>query len=218
MPIELKDSDSAAADPRSGKATTPARSLSRFLAIGTLLSTTEEFLTIVLLRGDIKTWLFTLLILFPVSLVSIYVTGAALARTRLRQQSIDSIRFLISGGVGLAIEWFIIGLSPWSNPSANPIVMSLFQLGMFSFWASVGFVPWLFVQDDTLAVTTRNSLLRFFVRYFTAVFVAAILTPRRLRFALIIPTVILGFMVVAGKCIRYILLAGRRTGIRRQTI
>ncbi len=41
--------------------------------------------------------------------------------------------YVISGVIGLTIEWLIIGLSPWSNPAANPLLILILQVGIFSF-------------------------------------------------------------------------------------
>lgn len=41
---------------------------------------------------------------------------------------------LLGGFLGLMIEWFLIGNSPWGNPSAM-------QWAMFAFWACMALVP-----------------------------------------------------------------------------
>jgi len=41
--------------------------------------------------------------------------------------------YVISGVIGLTTEWLIIGLSPWSNPAANPLLILILQVGFFSF-------------------------------------------------------------------------------------
>jgi hypothetical protein len=174
----------------------------RFLAVGTVLSATEEFLTVVILRRDFGAWLFTLLVLFPAYLTIICLIGKALEYWY-RGVVLERARFALPGVIGLAIEWFLIGLSPWSNPAAIPILMLLFQAAMFSFWATVGYAPWLFVTESSRAARARKRIRAFGVRWFTVVYLAALLAPRGAKFAVIVPSVGVGYMALAALCVGY---------------
>ncbi|HEY2979562.1 MAG TPA: hypothetical protein VGJ22_00145 [Anaerolineales bacterium] len=165
----------------------------RFVLVGTFFSTVEEFLTVVVLKHDLASFVFTLLVLFPVFLTFAFLSSRLFNRLLRREPARDIAHFVIYGVFGLMIEWFLIGLAPWSDPSANPILMALFQFGMFSFWATVGFAPRLFISGAELARETRASILRFYIPYFALTYVVALTVPIELRFVAIIGLVIFGY-------------------------
>src|SRR6187431_1425256 len=120
------------------------KSFAKFIGVGSLFATVEEFLTIVILKHDVGSYVFTLIILFPVFLTIVFFASKLLDKRWHSEAARQFAHFLVFGGAGLMIEWFLIGLSPWSNPDANPLLMLGFQLGMFSFWSTVSFAPRLF--------------------------------------------------------------------------
>jgi hypothetical protein len=164
-----------------------------FLAVGTLLSTVEEFLTVVVLRGDVGAYVVTLLGLFPVFLTLVWFCGRWIDRRLSHEPTRQSVHFFAFGLVGLMFEWFVIGLSPWSNPGANPLLMSVFQLGMFSFWATVAFVPRLWVSENEIDRRTARAVMKYFVPYFAMVYVAVALVPESTRFGTVIVLIVLGY-------------------------
>jgi hypothetical protein len=174
-----------------------------FVAIGSAFATVEEFLTIVVLRGDFASYVFTLLILFPVYLSLVYSSSRLIDRFVRREPGRDLAHFLIYGSVGLQMEWFLMGLAPWSNPGSNPLLMFGFQLGMFAFWATVATAPRVFL--DPQARHVRRRVLRFYVPYFAAVHVLGLAVSERLRFGTIIVLIIYGYLVVAGILLSYII-------------
>lgn len=174
-----------------------------FLAIGTLFSTVEEFLTVIVLKHDVPSFLFTLVALFPAFLTLVYFSSRVLDRLIRRPPVREVTHFFAYGAMGLLIEWFAIGLSPWSNPDAPPVLMLLFQLGMFSFWATVAFAPRLFLEPHALARATRRTTLRFWVPYFAVVYLVAFLVPVRLKFATVITLIVLGYLTLTVVFLRY---------------
>ena len=50
-----------------------------------------------------------------------------------------------------------MGLSPWSNPAANPVLMLAFQTGMFAFWATVATVPRVFLDQSAMPATPDGA-------------------------------------------------------------
>jgi len=64
--------------------------------------------------------------------------------------------------------------------------MCVFQLGMFSFWATVAFAPRLFVNCEELSQKTSKAILKFFVPYFMFVYVVGLTAPASMRFVTII--------------------------------
>src|SRR5262245_26493710 len=141
----------------------------KFIAVGSFFSTVEEFLTVVVLKHDVASYWFTLLVLFPVFLSVVLMMGLLINRVFQDETTQDVVHFFLFGLVGLAIEWFLIGLSPWSNPEANPVAMLVFQLGMFSFWATVAFAPRLFTKPDAVSRRTKRAILQFYIPYFVVV-------------------------------------------------
>lgn len=176
-----------------------------FVLIGSFFATVEEFLTVAVLRRDIAAYFFTLLILFPLFLTFVWLTSPLLGKLVPRQPAKEITIFCVYGLIGLSIEWFIIGLSPWSNPSANYLLMSIFQLGMFSFWATVAFAPRIFVTTGEISRNTKRAILKFFIPYFLVSYGIAFLVPERLKFITIIALIIIGYLTLNAFYIRYFL-------------
>jgi len=174
-----------------------------FLFIGSCFATVEEFLTIVVLKHDMGGYLFTLLVLFPIFLTLVFLSSRLINRFIHWEPAQDITYFFVYGFAGLAIEWFLIGLSPWSNPGANPILMFILQLGIFSFWSTVSFAPRLFLNKSDLNLKIRRSILRFFIPYFVVVYLVCIAAPEKLKFITIIPLVIFGYLFLNIFYVKY---------------
>jgi hypothetical protein len=91
-----------------------------------------------------------------------------------------------------------MGLSPWSNPVANPRMMLGFQVGMFAFWATVATAPRVFLDRRGPGRHARQRIVRSFVPYFVLVYGVGLSVPERLQFAIIIPLITVGYSVVAA--------------------
>lgn len=176
-----------------------------FVAIGSAFATVEEFLSIVVLKHDLAGYLFTLLIVFPVFLTFVYFSSQLIRRFTSREPLQEMIHYFLYGLVGLMIEWFLIGLSPWSDPDANFIVMLVFQLGMFSFWATVAFIPRLFLKPGELNGRVRKSILKFYIPYFLIAYLLSLMAPEALKFITIIPLIIFGYLILNLFYLRYFL-------------
>jgi len=181
-----------------------------FLAVGSFFATVEEFLTVVVLRRDVASYVFTLVVLFPAFLTLVWASSRLLDRLAGRQTTREVLHFLLYGLVGLLIEWFLIGLTPWSNPDAHPALMLLFQLGMFSFWATVAFAPRLFLTPGELSRRARRAILTFYVPYFLAVYVVALVTPERWQFGAVIALVVFGYLALNGFYLAYFVRSCRQ--------
>lgn len=166
----------------------------KFMVVGSFFSTVEEFLTVLLIKHDIAGYIFTLLLLFPAFLTFVWISRLLIEKLIHREPLQDLVHYFLYGFIGLFIEWFLIGLAPWSNPGANPVFMLLFQLGMFSFWTSVAFMPQLFISRRELSRQIRKSALRFYVPYFVLVYLLAFSVPETLKFVTIIPSIIFGYL------------------------
>ena len=176
-----------------------------FLVIGSFFSTVEEFLTVIVLKHDFVSYLFTLFILFPVFLTFVYFSSRLLDRLVPIKRMQESIHFFLYGFIGLMIEWFLIGLSPWSDPGANPLIMLVFQMGMFAFWGTVAFAPRLFTNTDKLSRKTRKTILKFYIPYFVVAYLIAFILPQNGKFSAIIGAIILGYFIVSAFLLRYFL-------------
>lgn len=148
----------------------------------------------VVLQRDIPSYLFTLFVLFPVFLTFVYFSSRLLVRFIPDQPTRELAHYFIYGFLGLMIEWFVIGLSPWSDLNANPLLMLIFQVGMFSFWATVAFAPRLFHNTNELSRTIRSSILKFFIPYFVIVYSVALVIPEEFRFPVLISMIIFGYL------------------------
>lgn len=138
--------------------------------------------------------MFTLLILFPVFLTVVWFSSRLINRFIRGEPRQDLVHYFLYGGVGLLMEWFLMGLAPWSNPDANPAVMFIFQFGMFSFWATVAFTPRLFAKTHEAARQCRKSILRFYIPYFLVVYLFAFTVPADLKFVTIISLILFGYL------------------------
>ena len=185
------------------------RAYLKFVATGSMFATVEEFLTIVVLRRDIGSYIFTLLILFPIFLTFVWFSSRLIDRFFPTRPKQELAHFFIFGGIGLLMEWFLMGLAPWSNPAANPIAMLIFQLGMFSFWATVAFAPRLFSNPDENSQRCRREVLRFYTPYFVIVYLIAFVVAANLRFVTIILSILFGYLFLNVFYVRYFVRAVR---------
>ena len=181
----------------------------RFLAIGVIVAATEEFLTVVVLRGDLLAFLLAIFLLFPIFLTISYFVGRRLDRADIADPRREVIYLVLLGMLGLMVEWFLIGLSPWSNPDAPAVLMCGFQFGMFSFWAGVAYLPRLFSQPEAQRAAIRGSILRFLLPYFLLVYLAAFTIPQPLKSWLVIILIIFGFEFLHLFYLRYFLYLSR---------
>jgi hypothetical protein len=168
---------------------------SRFFLIGLAVAVLEEFITQGVLKKNLGGWFIPTLIAFVPFLFIMRVAGKWFDRRYPPPQA--TLRYyLLAGAIGLAVEWFLIGLTPWSNPQANPLMMLIFQLGMFSFWIGVAFAP-------RLLLDTRESVARLRLRFRKAllfgmlfIYVITFLAKGKARFPLSIASVMFTFILL----------------------
>src|SRR5262245_54136745 len=134
----------------------------RFYLLGFTIAALEEFITQGVLKNNLRGWIIPTIIAFVPFLAIVRSIGQFLDR-RLSQYRAALTYYLAAGGIGLAVEWFAIGLSPWSRPEAQPLAMFLLQMGMFSFWSSVAFAPRLWLDQRDFVAAVRRPFQWFFV-------------------------------------------------------
>ncbi len=120
----------------------------------------EEFLTQGVLKRNILGWIIPTFIAFLPFLLLTSQIHRVLLRRIMREHRLDLAFYLVSGTIGLMIEWFLIGLAPW-NLGSDPFLSVLFQVAMFSFWGSVAFAPKIILDRRNLIIGSRKWFKRF---------------------------------------------------------
>ncbi len=161
-----------------------------FLAVGTLFATLAEFLFCVLVRASPSEYAFTL-VAYPLLLMPAYALSQAADRVIRRTSLADLIYNLGMGLAGLMIEWFVIGNSPWQNPSAN-------QVGMFAYWAAVFTMPRLLLVDRPVLRNWNRTVVWSCAAFSTASPAIGVLLPVGFRLFVLVWLVIMGYTALEG--------------------
>ncbi len=172
-----------------------------FVALGLFVAGIGEFLFGVLIRQDVRGFLASLGI-YAALLSGSWFAGQWMARRIRSRFGLELACYLTFASLGLMIEWFVIGNSPWRNPSAN-------QPGMFFFWASVFTLPRVLIAE--------GSELRRLQRWLTAALgidaavslVIGFLIPPVYRMFVLVWLVILTYSGLQAFVVWRLVLAGR---------
>jgi hypothetical protein len=189
-------------------------STKKFFLYGIAIAGLEEFITQGVLKGSYVLWIFTL-IPFVVFLGIAGCIRAALHKTARGWRAV-TLYYVITGGIGLAVEWFIIGLSPWSDRSSPLPLIAVFHAGMFSFWGSVALAPHILLDSrPETAVLQRRLRWTFavlmaatYVLTFTAKAVGAL---QGTQFLASIGPVVVTFLTMNVFYVAYFRTCGRST-------
>lgn len=155
------------------------------LFLGSLFATLGEFLFCVLVRQSVPDYLFTLAA-YPVILALAYGPLRWIERHLPGPLAADVGVYALAGLAGLAIEWFIIGNSPWANPDAN-------DLGMFAYWATVLAMPRLLLDRRAYLRPVRRAAAVAFAAFSAAALLIGLLTPQALRLFVLVWVVVIGY-------------------------
>ncbi len=169
-----------------------ASSLLPFVLIGVLTAAVGELQFSVFIRGD---WANLYGSMFVNAL---YLTGAFVVTRLLFRALPRRAAFIISVALaavcGLMVEWFLIGNSPWGNPSAN-------QLGMAAYWACLVIVPLIVIDPDPhLRPLIRTIVVYSLIYTSFAVLGQWLLPTADWRFAYHIWLVVLGYLGLIVLC------------------
>jgi len=93
------------------------------------------------------------------------------------------------GTLGLMIEWFLIGNSPWQNPDAS-------QMGMFAYWACMVLVPTIVLDKNPQLEKPKRKLLIYGVVYILLALLGQLLPNAELRFLYHIRLFIFGYILL----------------------
>lgn len=165
----------------------------------------EEFISQGVLKHTLFGWVIPAFIAFVPFLVTSGLMHRFLRKRIEMKSRLELFYYMITGGIGLFVEWFLIGLSPWSTSSGtNPVLTTLFQLGLFSFWGSVAFAPRMLVDKRTAVVGLTRWFKRFLVVGFVIIYLATFAANRQSQFATAIISILTIFLALNIFYIRYI--------------
>jgi hypothetical protein len=132
----------------------------KFFLYGLAIAGLEEFITQGVLKDSYFLWVFTL-IPFGVFLGIAGCVWAVLHKFAAGGRA-AVLYYLAAGTTGLAVEWFLIGLSPWSDRTSPPVLIAVFHAGMFSFWGTVALAPRILLDSRPQIAKLRHRFLRAF--------------------------------------------------------
>lgn len=192
-----------------------------FFLYGLSISAAEEFLTQGLLRDAYVSWIFTL-IPFAIFLTLAYYLRKIIHRYK-REWIAILLYYVTMGSVGIAVEWFIIGLAPWRDRTSPLMLVVLFHIGMFSFWGTVALGPHILLDDRVAFAKIRRTFAKTLVSFLSCTYVMAV-TARLLgasaaiQFLFTVGPIILAFLSMNGIYAWYFANCQRlcRTSFRRK--
>jgi len=133
------------------------------------------------MKRNLVGWIIPTFIAFVPFLIVVRQLGKRLDRSIIESRAILAY-YVISGVIGLMIEWLVIGLSPWSNSAADPLLTLIFQIGIFSFWGSVAFAPRLLLDRRDSAARLRKWYKLFLAFGFGSIYLFTSLASREAKF------------------------------------
>lgn len=143
--------------------------LKKFFLYGIAIAGLEEFITQGVLKDSYFLWVFTLLP-FGVFLCVARCIGIALYEFMAPRHA-AVLYYLAAGTIGLAVEWFLIGLSPWSDSTSPAALIVVFHAGMFSFWGTVAFAPHVLLDPRPQIAGLKRRLATTFAALLAAAYV-----------------------------------------------
>ena len=132
----------------------------KFFLYGLAIAALEEFITQGVLKESYFLWIFTLLP-FAVFLGLAGCVWAVLHNFAAGWLAVVPY-YLAAGTMGIAVEWFLIGLSPWSDRTSPAALIAVFHAGMFSFWGTVALAPRILLDSRPRVARLRRRFLRAF--------------------------------------------------------
>lgn len=172
------------------------------ILLGSLFATLGEFLFCVLVRQDIDGYLFTLAA-YPLIILLAWIPMRWIERRARTAMHADVSILLFAGLTGLAIEWFLIGNSPWQNPQAH-------DLGMFCYWAVVLAMPRLLLDERPHLRGVRCAAGMCFPVFAVFALALGFATPQAFRLFVLVWVVVLGYFGLSLFFARALLLEWRQ--------
>lgn len=178
-----------------------------FVAIGVFVAGIGEFLFGVLIRNDVSGFLASLVI-YAALLSGAWVTSKWMGRRIRSRFRLELVYYLAFASLGLMIEWFVIGNSPWRNPSAN-------QPGMLFFWGSVFTFPRILSAKERELRQLQHRLTVALVAQAIGSAVIGVLTPPIYRMFVLVWLVILAYTGLQAFIVWHWILTARAERSRR---
>ncbi len=151
----------------------------KFVGTGCLLGLFIEFEFRILGRLNPKALCFAV-VCYPMFVSLAYVASRLVDRIVRHQLFADLIHYVGCGIFGLAVEWTLLGNSPWANPKA-------FQAAMFCMWAAFCFGPRVLLRNADQPSSPRKLVWRLLMGYgLLSIVVAVALRDPQQRFVLIL--------------------------------
>ena len=186
----------------------------KFFLYGITIAGFEEFITQGVLKESYFVWVFAL-IPFVVFLGIAGCIRAAVHRLSAGWRA-ATLYYAVTGGMGLAVEWFIIGLSPWSDRTSPLPLIIVFHAGMFSFWGTVALFPH-FLLDCRPETTALQRRLRWTFAVLMAVTYVLTLTAKAVgaeqdtQFLASVGPVVVTFLTMNVFYVQYFRTCGQST-------
>lgn len=138
----------------------------KYLGLGLLFSLNVESINMGILQGNWIGMLQTILLVYSVFIV----IGFTLQKGLSNKRSAKVIHFVINGFIGLVIiEWWLIGTPPSADQTLLTVI--LFQLGIFIYWATVGFAPRMLLDNHTDSRKIASRFVKFYLIWFLIVYI-----------------------------------------------
>ena len=161
----------------------------KFILVGYFFAQIIEFQFNILVGHTYGNWIFTL-IAYPAGLAVAYWVNQALDKILKNKKVADLLYYIVMTSVGLfGIEWAVIGHTPWQSPDAN-------QLGMWSFWAAVFFMPRVFIDPRPTVASLKKKIVRYMVGYTILTLGLGVLIPHPFNMIPIIWGEIIGYTLL----------------------
>ncbi len=157
-----------------------------FVLLGVFIAAVGEVQYSVFIRGDVANLIgsmgFNALYLTVAGAV-VWLIFRALGRRPLTILLIT----ILAGFVGLMIEWFVIGNSPWGNPDAS-------NVGMAAYWACLVVVPIALLDTAPATRRLRRTIMLYGLVYILLALAVQLIPNDTVRYVYHIWSVIVGYM------------------------
>lgn len=176
----------------------------KFIFIGFVFATVVEFQFNILVKGSsgISRYIFTVFF-YPVYLIFVYFSSRMIDRIFKKKTISDIVYYFAYGFIGMSIEWFVIGNSPWGNPDA-------IQIGMFAFWVALAFMPRIFIDDGDDLKELKRSIIKYYAAYAIISTVMGSMIPFDLRIVPIVLAEVIVYVLMNYFYIQYYRIKSKR--------
>lgn len=157
----------------------------QFVCVALIFFAVMEFGFSVLIRDDMSNFIGSIVINFMYLNIAFWILNKWFPIDKLSIKSEFKI-FLIFGFVGLFIEWFLIGNSPWGNPQAS-------QHTMFIYWGGAILFSRILMLKDEKFMKLRTYMKRYFFGFSLLYILGGIISSGEVRFVYLILGAIVGY-------------------------